>query len=371
MPIIITDFVWNQTESSVTIKVPLKGAIPSKTDIFTSPQYIKASFEKYFFEAFLAHKISTEESKCIFTTDALQFELSKVEKQLWEQLEVDLNKQEKQELKRKVIQEGHKKVQDVAKKLAEKKSELKRTAVREQICLDTKQRQLIDEIRTKEKANALGDVDNWKHSLVTKKPEKSHCTPIKKCVATPVPLPRNIATVEVVFTPREFPTPSRESQAEEEEEWLKKQAAARRSVGFVSEDLRPEEKNPQYLKEKGDEFLKAENYLGAISAYSFGIKLRDTFPDLYVGRAEAHLAQGNYYKTVHDCSKALELLQPAVEANLNDRSFCICRRGIALCKLGMPEKGVEEIEAALRLNGRNERLRKLINESGCLQYTIT
>lgn len=64
-------------------------------------------------------------------------------------------------------------------------------------------------------------------------------------------------------------------------------------------------------------------------------------------------------------------MQPAVEANLNDRSFCICRRGIALCKLGMPEKGKEEIEAALRLNGRNEKLRKLINESGCLSYTVT
>lgn len=72
-----------------------------------------------------------------------------------------------------------------------------------------------------------------------------------------------------------------------------------------------------------------------------------------------------------DCTKALELMQPAVEANLTDRSFCICRRGIALCKLGMPEKGTEEIEAALRLNGRNEMLRKLINESGCLQYSVT
>lgn len=63
-------------------------------------------------------------------------------------------------------------------------------------------------------------------------------------------------------------------------------------------------------------------------------------------------------------------MQPEVEANLQDRSFCICRRGIALCKLGMPDKGQQELEAALRLNCKNDELRKLINESGCLPYTL-
>lgn len=304
MPIVIKDFTWNQTESTLTITVPLKGVHQSKTDIFTSPKYIKASYEKYFFEVFLRHPIVPEQSKAIFTSDAIQFELSKVEQQLWDELEVSLSKQDKQELKMKIIQEEHERIQNKTKKLAEKNSELKRTAVREQICLDTKQRQLIDDIKKKEKERALGDVDKWKNSLVSKKITKTIPRPertIKKQTVTPVPLPRSTATLQVDFTPREFPTPSRESQAEEEEEWLRKQAAARRSVGFVSEDLRPEEKNPVYLKEKGDEFLRTGNYLGAISAYSFGIKLRDNFADLFVGRAEAHLAQGKtYYKvTVH------------------------------------------------------------------------
>lgn len=303
MPIIIKDFTWNQTDSTLTIKVPLKGAIQSKTDVFTSPNYIKVAYEKYFFELFPKHSIVVEESSCVFTADSIQFELQKKEIGLWDNLEINLSRKEKQELKIKSIQAEHEKLQEKAKKLAIKKSELKRTAVGEQICLDTKQRQLIEEIKANEKQKALGDVEEWKGALVLKKPTPKHK---KNSITTPIPRPRNVMTLQVDFTPREFPTPLRESQTAEEEEWLRKQAAARRSVGFISEDLRPEEKNPYYLKEKGDEFLKTGNYLGAISAYSFGIKLRDTFADLYVGRAAAHLAQGKEHKKIY-CSQLLKL----------------------------------------------------------------
>lgn len=294
MPLIVNDFTWNQTERTVTIKVPLRGVHQSKVDIFTSSKYIKASYEKYFFEVFLRQSVWSDDSKCILTPDHILFELIKTEQGLWDELEMNLTKREKQDLKKQLILEEHQKIQNKLKELAIKKSELKRTAVREQICLDTKQRQLIDEIKASEKQNALGDVDTWKNNLSITKTSKFSSQPKKstKFIPVPTPLPRNTATIEVDFTRRQFPTPSRESKLEEEEEWLRKQAAARRSVGFVSEDLRPEEKNPQYLKEKGDEFMKASNYLGAISAYSFGIKLRDTFPDLYVGRAAAHLAVG-------------------------------------------------------------------------------
>ena len=51
------------------------------------------------------------------------------------------------------------------------------------------------------------------------------------------------------------------------------------------------------------DFFKVGNYLAAISAYTYGIKISDKMASLYVNRSAAHYALGNYYKCVEDCSK--------------------------------------------------------------------
>ncbi|RZC39033.1 TPR 11 and/or CS domain containing protein [Asbolus verrucosus] len=354
MPIIINkEIEWKQTENTLTIKVPLRGIHSSKTDIFYSRLYLKASFEQYFFEAFLLYPINPKNSTCTFTDSHIVFELVKCESQLWEKLELDVGKAEKQQLKKLYIDEEHNRIREESSEKSNKRSELKRLAVSEQMALDAKQRETIDNIKKEEKTNALKKIDIWKEtkqktvnkSKIKNKQKKEE----SKLLPPSVPSPRVSRTVTVTFTPREFPTPSRESRLEEETEWLRKQAEARRSVGFISEDIRPEEHNPQFLKAKGDEFLRSRNYLGAVSAYSFGIKLNNKFADLYVARAEAHLALGNYNKTVQDCSRALELMKPEVQLNLRERALCIGRRGISLINLGLLEEGIGELKASLRL----------------------
>ncbi|XP_012225171.2 dynein axonemal assembly factor 4-like isoform X1 [Linepithema humile] len=197
--------------------------------------------------------------------------------------------------------------------------------------------------------------------------------------AKTIPLPRKSATINITFSERVFPTPARESSHAEEQEWLSKQAEARRKTGFVVEDLRPEEQDPQWLKDKGEyvsksvlccavtnvsincffrsDFFKAGNYLAAISAYTHGIKISDKMTTLYVNRSAAHYAIGNYYRCIDDSSKALELMEPKCESNRVSRARCHARRGAALCKLSAPQHGIPELETALELDPNNESIK--------------
>ncbi|XP_026667648.1 dynein assembly factor 4, axonemal-like [Ceratina calcarata] len=186
----------------------------------------------------------------------------------------------------------------------------------------------------------------FKKNSIFEEPEKS------------VPLPRKAGTINVTFSDRKFPTPARESSHVEEQEWLQKQAEARRKIGFDADDLRPEERDPQWLKDKGDDFFRVGNYLAAISAYSYGIKISDRMASLYVNRSAAHYALGNFHRCIDDCSKALELMEPKCEGNRESRARCHARRGAALCKLSAPQHGVPELEAALQLTPDNESIKR-------------
>ncbi|CAB1460200.1 unnamed protein product [Pleuronectes platessa] len=98
-----------------------------------------------------------------------------------------------------------------------------------------------------------------------------------------VPAPRRTGNIRVVFTPRVFPTALRESRVEEEEEWLRKQAEARRALNpDVDElqDLKEEDRNPDFLKDKGEQL-----------------------PALFSNRAACHLKLRNLHKALEDSSK--------------------------------------------------------------------
>ncbi|CAG4946586.1 unnamed protein product [Parnassius apollo] len=197
-------------------------------------------------------------------------------------------------------------------------------------------------------------------SKIVKQPIKSEYVEKKKLEAATrvLPKPRETRQLEIKHTPRSFPTPSRESTVKEEEAWLKNVTQARRATGFVSEDLRPEEQDPQWCKEKGDEFFRSGNFLGAISAYTHGMALSDKLPSLYSNRAATHFPLGNFNKCVNDCSTALDLMKPPCEGNRRSRAKCIARRAAALARLGFLSKAIDEMKAASKLLPDDEKIKK-------------
>uniref|UniRef100_A0A8C8TQD5 Dynein axonemal assembly factor 4 n=1 Tax=Peromyscus maniculatus bairdii TaxID=230844 RepID=A0A8C8TQD5_PERMB len=176
-----------------------------------------------------------------------------------------------------------------------------------------------------------------------------------------IPAPRSAGSIQISFTPRAFPTALRESQLAEEEEWLHKQAEARRAMSTdLPEfcDLKEEEKNPDWLKEKGNKLFATGNYLAAVDAYNLAIRLNRKIPLLYLNRAACHLKLRNLHKAIEDSSKALELLTPPVSDNASARMKAHVRRGTAFCQLELYVEGLQDYEAALKINPANAFVQK-------------
>ena len=59
MPILVKDFTWEETESTVFIDVPLKGVASNKVDIFSAGQYLKVlkAFLVRYFNWFISHNV--------------------------------------------------------------------------------------------------------------------------------------------------------------------------------------------------------------------------------------------------------------------------------------------------------------------------
>lgn len=284
MPILVKDYTWTQSAKLINIRVPLNPVSHEKVDLFTTDSYIKANFNPFLFEIFLLHDINSEKSKCVIKDDVIILDMVKRENIEWECLEKELTKPEKMKLKHEIIEKS----QEEAKKKAEdkqiKKTQLDRFTVQQAMDIDTKQHALMDSRRDAERNKAMNALEEWRVNIEDKKesnpipklnensgvkivelpssedesdtenkkemkrptvnkktkPQKATKTPVrseyvekKKQEAAKRVLPRlrETAELEVSHTPRSFPTPSRESTANEEQAWVKNITLARRAIG--------------------------------------------------------------------------------------------------------------------------------------------
>ncbi|KAI8482091.1 hypothetical protein Bbelb_401780 [Branchiostoma belcheri] len=391
MPITVKDYTWEETETSVFITVPLKGVQAKKTDIFSTDKYIKVNYPPYLFEVDLFAPVVDDKSTAQVGNGTVVFKLVKKDPGIWAQLAAS------------------------SAAAAERKRQEQKYALREQMRLEEEERTRVENTKKAERELAMTELETWKKQQVQneiakrneekikfekleqrielaeeeeKKPqEKTHKTeeiepakkkseatqkksePAKKKTEADkkkssmfddddvnMPAIRSKGKIEVTFTPRVFPTPVRESKLHEEEEWLKKQAEAMRAAEIDDPNLSEEEKNPLWLKEKGDGFYKSGNILAAVNAYSQAIRMDSKMPALYSNRAACHLQIRNFHKAAQDSSRALELLTPPVPANAAARCKAHVRRGTSLCELEMYVEGLMDYEAALKIDPKNETL---------------
>ncbi|XP_078671944.1 dynein axonemal assembly factor 4-like [Branchiostoma floridae x Branchiostoma belcheri] len=417
MPITVKDYTWEETETSVFITVPLKGVQAKKTDIFSTDKYIKVNYPPYLFEVDLFAPVVDDKSTAQVGNGTVVFKLVKKDPGIWTQLAASSAGDKKAliEKREKEIEKAQQRAEEQKKAAAERKRQEQKYALREQMRLEEEERTRVENTKKAERELAMTELETWKKQQVQneiakrkeekikfekleqrielaeeeeKKPqEKTHKTeeiepakmkseatqkksePAKKKTEADkkkssmfddddanMPAIRSKGKIEVTFTPRVFPTPVRESKLHEEEEWLKKQAEAMRAAEIDDPNLSEEEKNPLWLKEKGDGFYKSGNILAAVNAYSQAIRMDSKMPALYSNRAACHLQIRNFHKAAQDSSRALELLTPPVPANAAARCKAHVRRGTSLCELEMYVEGLMDYEAALKIDPKNETL---------------
>ncbi|XP_003418373.2 dynein axonemal assembly factor 4 [Loxodonta africana] len=401
MPLQVSDYSWQQTETAVFLSVPLRGVCGRDADVFCTDSYLKVNFPPFLFEVFLYAPIDDGSSKAKIGNDTIVFTLYKKEAAMWESLSLSgVDKEMMQRIREESILQAQETAKEAAEAKAAAKREDQKYALSVMMKIEEEERKKIETMKENERIKATKELEAWKErqkkaeeQKEIQKEEKLHQQKkqieeerkkikSKKCLTrnlasrnlatkgrnsenifseklkeASVPPPRSVGTVQISFTPRVFPTALRESQVAEEEEWLHKQAEARRAVNTdIPElcDLKDEEKNPEWLKDKGNKLFATENYLAAVNAYNLAIRLNNKIPLLYLNRAACHLKLKNLHKTIEDSSKALDLLTPPVADNANARMKAHVRRGAAFCQLELYVEGLLDYEAALKIDPSNK-----------------
>ncbi|XP_005093649.2 dynein assembly factor 4, axonemal [Aplysia californica] len=387
MPLIVKDFGWEETDKMVWVTVPLKGVKANKVDILSSDEYLKVSYPPYLFECLLFAAVDDGKGSAQVGNGAVVFKLYKQEPGLWNRLQSP-DADDKQIMKQK-REEAQEKVKKRLEEEATLKSTTKRAneklAINEMMKIEDGERERISSIKESERNKATEDLERWKEEqriIAEKEKEKllaaqreqveaekerdrEERRKQRKAKANNIfekenksgNAPRESGKIVVTHTPRVFPTPTRESQTPQEEEWLKKQAEAKRSIEMsLDKDLTEEEKNPQWLQDKGNSFFASGDYKSAINAYTHAIHLTPKLPSLYSNRAACHLKLRNFFKVIEDCSKAMDLLFPPVPQNAKSRCKALVRRGTAFCELELYVEGLKDYEAALAVEPKNEAL---------------
>jgi dyslexia susceptibility 1 candidate gene 1 protein len=186
--------------------------------------------------------------------------------------------------------------------------------------------------------------------------------PLSPTPAANIPPPRVMrqATVRLHFTPRAFPTPARESKAAEEEDWLARNGRHRRpghsSVPPTNASNNVEggaESHPVWLKARGDELFKTQDFEGALNAYAACLAADPDHGGALANRAACHLKLGRLDDCVDDCTRALGLLKEDESGGGGSgkarQRRLLTRRGAAHYEAGRYAKALEDYRAALEL----------------------
>ncbi|XP_058500437.1 dynein axonemal assembly factor 4-like [Solea solea] len=385
MPLFVTDYTWTQTDTTVRVHVPLKGAKAARVDVVSTDQYLKVHFPPFLFEVFLFEAVDDGRSSVKIGNGVAIFSLMKKTEKTWDHLMMmSCDKEAKRQMRERALHKHHEKLTALSMSNMETLRARKTFLLETMMKLEREGADRVQKMKDTEREKTMAELEAWQQTRKQTAGEEENDTnndkdptertgsgnmrpgetgsAAAKCKKkeAELPSPRWAGHIGVTFTPRVFPTALRESRVQEEEEWLRKQAETRRSFRTQQEveDVNEEQQNPDWLKDKGDRCFAAGDYLSAVNAYSAAIRLNPSMAALFSNRAACHLKLRNLHKSIKDSSQALHLMTPPVTANAASRAKAHVRRGAAFCELQLYDQGLQDYEAALKIHPDIEDLHR-------------
>ena len=127
-----------------------------------------------------------------------------------------------------------------------------------------------------------------------------------------------------------------------------------------------EERNPIWMKDKGDNFMKNHDYVSAVAAYSRAIDLDQDFIKCYLNRATCYLCMRGYSSCVNDCATVERLAQANMKDDEEFYKKTLFRARIknaaALCWSNKLNEAIISYENALRLQTASAKEIEEIND---------
>ncbi|ORY46957.1 TPR-like protein [Rhizoclosmatium globosum] len=418
MPIVIKAEDFTQTEDRVFISVPLNGVKADKADIYANDSYIKINFAPFFYEADLLHRINTEESEATVGDGCVKFNVGLFESS-------DLSAEEIKARRAEAFQRELDRVEQKKKDKAIKKREDHYKLVQEQLNVERAEKARVENIKLEEKriAEDIGgsskaktdrsdsaifdtnideatthestistvikseepeldeDEDDDDDDLDMEEIKAKVRKEMDKLKGQAKPKPRESGIINVKMTSRGL-LPTSTARETEDAKWVHRinqawEKDSRERADNLYDPVSAEEKNPIFLKDKGNAFFKKGNLHAAINAFTASLELDSQLIPCLTNRAICHLKLENYEACVQDCSKAMDIITTEQERKMERDPMAgmegipayhamkvkLCaRRAAAYIKLNKLEDAMKDYQMAVVMDPKNEALKvDLIN----------
>ncbi|KAJ3071100.1 Dynein assembly factor 4, axonemal [Podochytrium sp. JEL0797] len=413
MPIVIKQQDFTETADRVLVSVPLNGVKADKADIYANDLYIKINFPPFFYETDLLHAIDPEESEAVVGDGCVKFSMKKVDPKLWGSLNaVNLTPLEVRTRREDAFTRELARVAKQREAKAIKKREEHYRLIQEQITIERAEKERIDEMKAEEKRIAEEGIQQWKKQMAQQKIESSRSTvrelkPDSQAdgimaklnseeeVKQPAETNRTDSAIfdasdaiEPVAAPADDLSDDSEDDLDMDEirakvrkemdtKWVHRinqawEKDSKSRVDTLYDPVSADEKNPFFLKDKGNAFFKTGNLQAAINAYTAALEIEPTLIACLTNRAICHLKLSTYPSCIQDCTLALDLLttehdrkmdrdpmkqMPHVPAFNATRVKLLVRRAAAMVKMGEVDKAAKDYEVAVGLDPKNAEVK--------------